>query len=72
MGALHALSPQHYLLMGGHQSLYFYKGETALPEVRVGTGYRLYGDSLPFSTVFGPFWGVINAIVTHIGFKISV
>ena len=31
---------------------------------------RLYGwDNLPFNTILGPFWGLFNASVIHIGFK---
>ena len=31
---------------------------------------RLYGlENLPFSTIFGPFWGLFFASVTHIGLK---
>ena len=31
---------------------------------------RLYDwENLPFSAIFGPFWGLFNASVTQIGFK---
>ena len=49
----------HYLL-SGQKTIRF---DQKRPE-------RLYEwENLPFSTIFGPFWGLFNASLTHIVFK---
>ena len=50
-----------------HVILHLVKKPLVLPR---NNPKRLYGlENLPFSTLFGPFWGLFNASVTHIGFK---